>query len=173
MNLVAVGLESAGSKRHCWLEPKDFFFKWITSFRIGMGRNRKGAAKELTTPSKSRQEWGTTGWGPAIGYTWGIRSSHFPNIWKHRLTSDPSAPIIISPNQLVITPDKGPCYTLSGLIHKVDHDILTNQVDKPQFYPRAPRIPRRSLVLCLVIRRDLEDATLENHRQRPLQDKNS
>jgi hypothetical protein len=29
----------------------------------------------------------------------------------------PLAPIIISPNQLFITPDKGPGHTLSGLIH--------------------------------------------------------
>jgi hypothetical protein len=28
--------------------------------------------------------------------------------------------------------------TLSGLIHFVDHDILTNQVDKPQFTRARP-----------------------------------
>ena len=62
-------------------------------------------------------------------------------------TDDRPAPIIISPNQLVITPDKGPGHTLSGLIQKVDHDILTNQIDKPQFFPRAPRKPRCRPVL--------------------------
>jgi hypothetical protein len=30
---------------------------------------------------------------------------------------------------------------------KVDHDILTNQVDMPQFFPRAPRTTRCRPVL--------------------------
>ena len=37
MNLEAVRSESMGSKRPCWVEPGDFFFNWITSFRVWDG----------------------------------------------------------------------------------------------------------------------------------------
>jgi hypothetical protein len=50
MNLGAGRSGSEGSNNDCWVETWDFFFKWLTSFRVGMGRNRKGAAKEMTTP---------------------------------------------------------------------------------------------------------------------------
>ena len=50
MNVDAGGFESGGLNSDCWVEPGDFFFNWITSFQVGMGRNRKGAAKEMTTP---------------------------------------------------------------------------------------------------------------------------
>jgi hypothetical protein len=76
------------------------------------------------------------------------------------------APIIIMEIRALPILDKPPSATLSGLIHFVDHDILSNQVGKPQF-SRA-RTEYRAAVLCLVIRRDLEDATSENHRQRAI-----
>jgi hypothetical protein len=90
---------------------------------------------------------------------------HLSKIFENVYFAGHQAPIIILKIKVLPAPDNGAHHTFSGLKKQADHDSLINQADKPIF----TRAAKSSLLLCLVIRRDLDDATSENHRQRPLQ----